>query len=256
MISLISGAAAGIVVLLGCRALLPPAPPRLPLLPERATARTGDVSGAVGRRLKALLRLEDSPLSDSAFTATAAAVAGSALLIPPLPVLLIACLHVHARLARVAAIRRSSRDLATAMPECVDLLLLCTGAGMSLPLALPVVAERTSDPLGSALRASELACSLGSPRADALAAALTPLGERAAALGHVLAEHLRYGVPLAPSLERLGLEVRIERRRKAEEEARRVPVRMLGPLVTCVLPAFGLLTIVPLLAASLRALPR
>jgi hypothetical protein len=58
-----------------------------------------------------------------------------------------------------------------------------------------------------------------------------------------------------PGLERLGLELRLDRRRAAEQQARRVPVRLLGPLVMCTLPAFALLTIVPLLVASLRALP-
>ena len=81
------------------------------------------------------------------------------------------------------------------------------------------------------------------------------LGDRAHALAHVLGDHLRYGVPLLPGLERTGLELRLDRRRAAELEARRVPVRLLAPLVTCVLPAFALLTVVPLLAASLEALP-
>jgi tight adherence protein C len=62
-------------------------------------------------------------------------------------------------------------------------------------------------------------------------------------------------VALAPGLERLSLELRLDRRRRAEIEARRVPVRLLAPLVVCVLPAFALLTVVPLLVASLRALP-
>ena len=75
------------------------------------------------------------------------------------------------------------------------------------------------------------------------------------ALAHVLADHLRYGVPLAPSLDRLGAELRLDRRRGAERDARRVPVRLLGPLVACVLPAFALLTVVPLLAASLQTIP-
>jgi tight adherence protein C len=74
-------------------------------------------------------------------------------------------------------------------------------------------------------------------------------------LAQVLADHLRYGVPLLPALERTGLELRLERRRAAEVDARRVPIRLLGPLVSCVLPAFALLTVVPLLAASLDALP-
>ena len=44
------------------------------------------------------------------------------------------------------------------------------------------------------------------------------------------------------------------RRREAEERARRLPVQLLFPLVVCVLPAFGLLAVVPLLAGSLPAL--
>jgi tight adherence protein C len=104
--------------------------------------------------------------------------------------------------------------------------------------------------------AAERAAAAGRPRADALLDELVPLGDRAAALAHVLADHLRYGVPLVPGLERLGLELRLHRRRRAEEEARRVPLRLLAPLLTCVLPAFGLLTVVPLLVASLKSLPR
>ena len=82
-----------------------------------------------------------------------------------------------------------------------------------------------------------------------------PLGDRAASFAHVLVDHLRYGVPLAPGLERLGLELRLDRRRRVEEDIRRVPLRLLAPLLCCVLPAFGLLTVVPLLVASLRSLP-
>jgi hypothetical protein len=44
------------------------------------------------------------------------------------------------------------------------------------------------------------------------------------------------------------------RRRRAEEDARRLPVQLLFPLVLCVLPAFGLLAVVPLLLASLQSL--
>jgi tight adherence protein C len=138
----------------------------------------------------------------------------------------------------------------------VDLLLLCTSAGLSLPLAHPLVAERTPPPLGPALHAAHAAAAGGRARADAVLDALHPLGERTRGLSRVLVDHLRYGVALAPALERLGLELRLDRRRGAEEAARRVPVRLLAPLVTCVLPAFGLLTVVPLLAASLQALPR
>jgi tight adherence protein C len=148
------------------------------------------------------------------------------------------------------------RAIAAGLPDAVDLLLLCAGAGLSLPLAHPLVAARVLPPVGEALTGAADAASAGAVRADALLAALVPLGDRAAALGHVLVDHLRYGVPLVPALERLGLELRLDRRRRAEEEARRVPVRLLAPLLCCVLPAFGLLTVVPLLVATFRSLPR
>jgi tight adherence protein C len=64
----------------------------------------------------------------------------------------------------------------------------------------------------------------------------------------------RYGAPLATGLERLADEVRRDRRRRAEEVARKVPVKLLFPLVTCTLPAFGLLTVAPLIASAVRSL--
>ena len=60
----------------------------------------------------------------------------------------------------------------------------------------------------------------------------------------------RTGAPVAPALERLAAEERTQLRRRAEARARKVPVRLLFPLVFLVLPAFGLLTVVPALLAG------
>jgi tight adherence protein C len=64
----------------------------------------------------------------------------------------------------------------------------------------------------------------------------------------------RYGAPLADALVTLAADARADRRRRAEEAARRVPVQLLFPLVLCVLPAFVLLTLAPLLAGALGSL--
>jgi tight adherence protein C len=148
-----------------------------------------------------------------------------------------------------------ARAIRHALPDLVDLLQLTTTAGMTLAIAHPLVAAHVPSPVGPALLTADAEARHGRPRADALLDALTPLGDRAHALAHILGDHLRYGVPLLPGLERAALELRLDRRRAAELDARRVPVRLLAPLVTCVLPAFALLTVVPLLAASLEALP-
>lgn len=174
---------------------------------------------------------------------------------PPLAVLPPLAAWVRHRTRALHQEREVQRSIARGLPDVVDLLLLCTEAGWSLPIAHHEIATRVPPPLSGALSAAAAAADGGLPRSDALLAALSPLGDRARALGHVLADHLHYGVPLGPGLERLGIELRLERRRRAELDARRVPVRLLGPLVACILPAFALLTVVPLLAASLRALP-
>ncbi len=64
----------------------------------------------------------------------------------------------------------------------------------------------------------------------------------------------RLGAPVGPVLARLAAEERTALRRRAEAHARRVPVRLLFPLVFLVLPAFVLLTVVPGLAAGLGRL--
>jgi len=64
----------------------------------------------------------------------------------------------------------------------------------------------------------------------------------------------RYGTDLEPALEQLAADSRLLRRRRAEESARRLPLRLLFPLVICILPAFILLTLAPVLAETLVAL--
>jgi len=64
----------------------------------------------------------------------------------------------------------------------------------------------------------------------------------------------RSGAALTTDLSRFADDLRRRQRRAAEERARRLPVLMLVPLVCCVLPAFCLLTVVPMLAAGLSRL--
>ena len=90
--------------------------------------------------------------------------------------------------------------------------------------------------------------------ADALERLPVECGEHVHPLVTVLVSAERYGTALLPALDRLAIEARFDRRRHAEEAARRVPVKLLFPLVLCILPAFGALTVAPLLAGALGSL--
>jgi len=133
------------------------------------------------------------------------------------------------------------------------LLGMAVGAGCTPYLAVEV-AVRWAPPLMSArLARVRDACALGATFADALddlAARAPPLRPVADAL---LASD-RLGAPVGPALGRLATEQRAELRRRAEAHARRVPVRLLFPLVFVVLPAFGLLTVIPTLLAGFSRL--
>lgn len=159
-------------------------------------------------------------------------------------------------LADVRARRGSQRDerrLGAELPVTVDLLGVAVGAGCTPYLAVDM-AVRWSPPLVAARLASVRdACALGATFADALddlAARAPPLRPVADAL---LASD-RLGAPVGPALARLATEQRAEVRRRAETHARRVPVRLLFPLVFVVLPAFGLLTVIPTLLAGFSRL--
>ncbi|HZQ28105.1 MAG TPA: type II secretion system F family protein [Acidimicrobiales bacterium] len=140
------------------------------------------------------------------------------------------------------------------LPEVVDLLRLAVGAGLTVPLAVRAVSRRAPGPVGTALARAVEDTTRGRRLADALDDLPTCAGEATRSLAGALAGCERYGHAIGPALERLATECRDRQRRRAEEAARRVPVLLLFPLVLCILPAFALLTVAPLLAGALRAL--
>ena len=149
----------------------------------------------------------------------------------------------HVR-ARREAIERS-------LPLALDVLTVAARAGYTPRLALQATAQWSPDTLAHAFCGVEDRCRLGAGFADAL----DELADREPVLAPVaqaLAVAERSGAPTADLLARLAGESRAGFRRRAEAHARRVPVRLLFPLVFLVLPAFGLLTVVPALLLGLR----
>jgi tight adherence protein C len=151
--------------------------------------------------------------------------------------------------------QRRQRDarIVRELPEVVDLLVLGLSAGLSVPKAIAAVAELATGVVPTSLRHALGRVEMGERLADALESLPSLEGEALRPLVRSLAGSERYGVPLLPALERLAADVRAQRRRQAEVMARRLPVKLLFPLVLCILPAFALLTVVPVVASSLRS---
>lgn len=150
--------------------------------------------------------------------------------------------------------RRRERAVEVAVPDLVDLFLLAAAAGHPVHSCLHLVADRAPPAVRPALVEARATVARGMP----LTVALEQLGGRLGVMGPALTGALvasaATGAPLGPALRDVAAVARDRRRRDAENEARRLPVTMLFPLVCCVLPAFVLLAVVPLLAASLSSL--
>jgi tight adherence protein C len=150
--------------------------------------------------------------------------------------------------------RRVSEEaaaLARELPVVVDLLGVAVAAGCTPYLAVEVAARWGPPRAASALSVVLRACALGTGFESALeeAAADSPVLR---GLVDALLASDRLGAPVGPQLARLADEERAALRRRAEAHARRVPVKLLFPLVFLVLPAFVLLTVVPGLVAGLQ----
>jgi Flp pilus assembly protein TadB len=184
-----------------------------------------------------------------------AALAGAGLLVvaPALAAVPVAwAVAVPVLAARRERARLDAR-LHDQVPDVVDLLSLTTAAGLPVGAALVAIGDRPGGPLGAALARAAAHVRRGGSTAGALAV-LGDVGPPARPLVDALVQHDRYGTPLLPALERVAIEARARRRRRAEEAARRLPVTLLFPLVLTTFPAFVLLTVVPLLAGSLGSL--
>ncbi len=169
-----------------------------------------------------------------------------------------AVLVIAALIAPVLAHRRDRRrrDLAVVreLPQVIDLLRLGLAAGGSVLNAIEIVGRHPIGPVSAAFAGVRSEIERGRRLAEALTAAAAGLGEPVRPLFRTLVGSEHYGTEVGTALARLADEARDQLRRRAQAEARRVPVRLLLPLVLAILPAFVLLTIVPTLAGTFAGL--
>ncbi len=153
-------------------------------------------------------------------------------------------------------VRRGQRlALEAEIPQLLDLLAAGSTAGLSAELALRRATEEIRGPLGHALRLAFEHADLGGSWRDELkefadTTCSLDLRRTVAVLGRTEA----LGASLADATRELAATVRQSRRVAVLERARTAPVKMLFPLVFLILPAFLLLTVVPVMLTTLRSI--
>jgi tight adherence protein C len=137
---------------------------------------------------------------------------------------------------------RIRRDL----PDSMDLLTISVEAGLPFDSALSQVARNTKGPLADELFRVLQEMQIGLSRIDALRAVAerTNVPElRGFVTAMVQAE--QFGIPIANVLRVQSKEMRVKRSQRAEELAQKVPVKILFPLVFCILPALFIVVMGP-----------
>ncbi|HEX6970346.1 MAG TPA: type II secretion system F family protein [Micromonosporaceae bacterium] len=148
---------------------------------------------------------------------------------------------------RQEAIRRS-------LPDVLDTLTVSVEAGLGFDAAIAQVTQHGQGPVPGEFARTLQEMQIGMSRAAAMRAlakrtSVTELRTFCA----VVVQATELGIPIANVLREQAREMRIRRRQRAEELAQKVPVKILFPLVFCLLPALFIVVIGPGVLNILRS---
>lgn len=138
------------------------------------------------------------------------------------------------------------QEILGTLSDTLDLLTISVEAGLSLNAAIAQVVQNVPGVLSSEFARMLQEIQLGVPRSDAFRhlAERTDVEElNAFALAMIQAEV--FGVSIASVLRTQASQLRIKRRQRAEAKAQQTPVKIVFPLILCILPALFVVIVGP-----------
>jgi tight adherence protein C len=138
------------------------------------------------------------------------------------------------------------REILRTLSDTLDLLTISVEAGLSLNASISQVVQNVPGVLSQEFARMLQEIQLGVPRSDAFRhlAERTDVDElNAFALAMIQADV--FGVSIAGVLRTQAEQLRIKRRQRAEAKAQQIPVKIVFPLILCVLPSLFVVIIGP-----------
>lgn len=150
-------------------------------------------------------------------------------------------------------IKARQRAIDRALPYALDLMVACLEGGLSLDATLAKVAEDSTGPLADEIHRTLQELTLGRPSMDAL----RDLGTRSGApdlkrLTENIVQAERMGIGIVQAMQTLAQDSRVRRRQRAEEMARKAPIKMVPVLIFCILPALAAVVMTPAVLIIIR----
>jgi tight adherence protein C len=157
---------------------------------------------------------------------------------------LIGWFGIDVLLMRSHAQRR--RAILRALPTVMDLLVLSLEAGMGLDRALRTVIREYRSAVSEEIQRVLNDVDLGMRRGEAFERMAVRVGlDDLRSISRAIVQSEELGVSVVGVMQTQAHEVRLSRRRAAEEEALRAPIKMLIPLVVFILPTLFMLLLGP-----------
>lgn len=146
----------------------------------------------------------------------------------------------------VNRVRRRQGIITKSLPDSFDLVTTCVEAGLGLDAALARVAEKVQGPFAEELSRTLREVGMGRMRREAL----QELAERTGvpdllAFVNAVTQAEQMGTGIGQVLRVQSEQMRLRRRQRAEEIAHQAPVKMVFPLVLCILPTLFLIILGP-----------
>ena len=146
-------------------------------------------------------------------------------------------------------ITRRKEAIKRALPDAIDLLVICMEAGLGIDQALVRVGEEvrlTSPPLADELLIINREQRAGKPRLEAWRGLSDRLDlDFVRQFVTMLVQTERFGTPIANALGQFADTLRLRRMQAAEENAAKTGVKLLFPLVLFIFPGVFVVTIGP-----------
>jgi tight adherence protein C len=148
--------------------------------------------------------------------------------------------------------------LRRALPDALDLLVICVEAGLGLDQALMKVSQdmRISHPeLSEELQLVNMEMRIGKTRIDSMRELARRTGlDDIKSLVAMLIQTERFGTSIAQSLRVYSDDMRLKRRQRAEEMSAKTSVKMVPPLVFFIFPALMVVILGPAIITLMRQL--
>lgn len=146
--------------------------------------------------------------------------------------------------------RKRAHAIELAMPDALDLLVVCVEGGLSLDGGLQQVSQRTEGILAGELRRLLGEISTGVSRRDAFQAlAARSQSQSLAIFATAIIQADKMGTSIASTLRTLAETMRTRRRQAAETQARKAPIKMLPFLVFFMIPSLFIVILGPTVLA-------